>query len=74
MTGIPDDFDEFRRKKVSENTIRNPSDRKRDIDNFMNQVKGTEGFKNLDQLGIKIDTKLQQVQAKIIPTPKLTLG
>jgi len=25
MTGIPDDFDEFRRKKISEQSIKNPN-------------------------------------------------
>jgi len=29
MTGIPDDFDEFKRKKISEATIKSAEDRKR---------------------------------------------
>jgi hypothetical protein len=28
MTGIPDDFDEFKRKKISEITIKSADDRK----------------------------------------------
>lgn len=31
MTGIPDDFDENRRKKISEKTIQMPSERKKEI-------------------------------------------
>jgi len=31
MTGIPDDFDEFRRKKISEATIKDPVDKLREI-------------------------------------------
>jgi len=27
MTGIPEDFDEMRRKKISESTIKNPGDK-----------------------------------------------
>lgn len=29
MTGIPDDFDEYKRKKISEATIKSADDRKR---------------------------------------------
>ena len=35
MTGIPDDFDEFRRKKISEATIRSAEDRRAEISNLM---------------------------------------
>ena len=31
LTGIPDTFDEFRRKKVSEATIKNPHDKLKEI-------------------------------------------
>jgi hypothetical protein len=31
MTGIPDDFDEFKRKKVSEKTIRSSGEKKCEI-------------------------------------------
>jgi len=38
MTGIPDSFDEFKRKKISEATIKSPNDKKRDIEEFMKQA------------------------------------
>ena len=41
MTGIPDDFDEFRRKKISEATIRSAEDRRQDITNLMKEIKNT---------------------------------
>lgn len=31
MTGIPDDFDEFRRKKISEATIKSAEERRAEI-------------------------------------------
>jgi hypothetical protein len=27
MTGVPEDFDEYRRKKISENTIKPPNEK-----------------------------------------------
>ena len=41
MTGIPDDFDEFRRKKISEATIRSAEDRRQDINQLIREIKGT---------------------------------
>jgi hypothetical protein len=38
MTGIPDNFDEFKRKKISEATIRSPSDKRAEIENFMREA------------------------------------
>jgi len=38
MTGIPDSFDEFKRKKISEATIKTPNEKKRDIEDFMKQA------------------------------------
>ncbi len=35
MTGIPDDFDEFKRKKISQATIKDPAAKKNDIEKFM---------------------------------------
>ena len=35
MTGIPDDFDEFKRKKISEATIKSAEERKREIGKLM---------------------------------------
>jgi len=38
MTGIPEDFDEFRRKKISEATIKAPTDKHREIGELMNKL------------------------------------
>lgn len=52
MTGIPDSFDEFKRKKVSEATIKSPSDKKREIEEFMRQADQVNDLSSLKQLGI----------------------
>lgn len=39
MTGIPDDFDEMRRKKISEFTIRPPGEKHQEISGLMNKLK-----------------------------------
>lgn len=41
MTGIPDDFDEFRRKKISEATIKSAEERRSEINQLMNEIKHT---------------------------------
>lgn len=35
MTGIPENFDEFRRKKISENTIKSADEKQREIVKLM---------------------------------------
>lgn len=74
MTGIPDDFDEFKRKKISEQTILSPNDKKRDIEDFMKQAEREKEFSSLKELGIEIDKNLNQMTAKLIPCPRLKLG
>lgn len=38
MTGIPDDFDEFKRKKISEQTIIDASTKKKEIMNVLKEI------------------------------------
>ena len=47
MTGIPDSFDEFKRKKISESTIRPAHEKKRDIEKFMHKVDEVNDFSSL---------------------------
>lgn len=42
MTGIPEDFDEMRRKKISESTIKQPGDKMREIAGLMNRLKDSQ--------------------------------
>ena len=74
MTGIPDDFDEFKRKKISEATIKSAEDRKRQISRLMEEIKDTNEVNSLGQFGIKISPSMQTFNAKVIPPPKLRLG
>lgn len=38
MTGLPDNFDEFRRKKISESTIKSPGEKKNEITTLMRDL------------------------------------
>ena len=58
MTGIPDDFDEFRRKKVSENTIKPPHDKKKDIMSLIDKMQSTAEQAALKGLGVDIKSKM----------------
>lgn len=75
MTGIPDDFDEMRRKKVSERTIKNPQDKLRDIESLMKGKLSKESdMKELAELGLDVSRNLMSFKAKVAPMPKLQLG
>ena len=74
MTGIPDDFDEFRRKKISEATIKSAEERKKEIQGLMNEIKNTNEIDSLKEIGIKIDRDMETFKAKLIPPPRLALG
>ncbi len=47
MTGIPDDFDENRRKSVSQATILPPSDKFREIEGFIKELQKANEIQNL---------------------------
>ncbi len=47
MTGIPDNFDEFRRKKISENTIRQPNDKMNDIGELIKKLRYADQLNDL---------------------------
>lgn len=54
MTGIPENFDEMRRKHISEKTIKPPEEKVREITKFVDQVKGQEKIKEFNDLGLKL--------------------
>jgi hypothetical protein len=58
MTGIPDDFDEFRRKKISQATIKSAVERKREIEGLMSEIKDASELNSLKEIGIKISTQM----------------
>ena len=74
MTGIPDDFDEFKRKKISENTILDARTKKGEIMKIMDELKKTDDFEKLEQVGLKLSSRLYNFKCKSIPTPKIALG
>lgn len=58
MTGIPDNFDETRRKKISENTIKRPDEKQREIKSLMKELREDNDFCSLNELGIKVNKRL----------------
>ena len=74
MTGIPDDFDEFRRKKISEATIRSAEERRTDINDLIKEIKNTSEIYSLNEMGIKLDPNMEKFTAKMIPAPRIRLG
>lgn len=74
MTGIPEDFDEMRRKKVSEATILNPPEKYAAIDSLMSRLKSSQELEELRTLGIDLSKTMADFEAKVIPVPRLMLG
>ena len=64
MTGLPDNFDEFRRKKISESTIRPPGEKKNEIESLIKMVSKEEEFSVMKNLGIKLNYEMEVVKAK----------
>lgn len=71
MTGIPDDFDENRRKSISQATILPPSEKYREIDGFIKQLESSNEIKTLGDMGIKLNNKMNKFQTKQIGNPSL---
>lgn len=74
MTGIPNSFDEFKRKKISEATIKPAHEKLKEIEKFMRKVDETNDFSSLKELGISLDNKMKSIDAKLVPLPRLELG
>lgn len=74
MTGIPDDFDEFRRKKISEATIKEAGEKHKEIGKLMEELRVTEEINSLKELGIKLNDRMEIIKGKLIPSPRLELG
>ena len=74
MTGIPDNFDEQRRKAISQKTILAPQDKYQEIKGFMKTLEDSKEIESLREKGIILSTKMNQSEAKIIPPPLLALG
>jgi aubergine-like protein len=75
MTGIPEDFDEFRRKKISESTIKSAEHRLTGIKKLMGLISANESeFSSLKNMGIDIKDNLETLEAKVIRPPVLQLG
>jgi aubergine-like protein len=74
MTGIPENFDEQRRKKISEQTIKMPGEKYKEIGGLMEKLKNLEELEALNEMGIKVSRKMEELKAKLIPSPILELG
>ncbi|CAM6000660.1 unnamed protein product [Sphagnum balticum] len=68
MTGIPENFDEYRRKSISEKTIKDPSEKQREILKLINDLKGNDEWNALNEMGIK------GLEGRFAPMVTLFLG
>ena len=74
MTGIPEDFDEFKRKKISEQTILDARTKKNEIMQIMKDIQRTDDFEKLEQVGLRLKRDLYSLKGKTIPVPRIALG
>ena len=74
MTGIPESFDEYRRKKIIEKTIQEPEEKQKDIEGLMKSIQADNQFNDFKELGINLNKDMAKIDAKIIPVPTLLLG
>ena len=74
LTGIPDNFDEQRRKEISSKTILHPNEKSKEIQSFIDILNKTEEIKTLNEIGININKNLNKLQCKHIGSPLLELG
>lgn len=74
MTGLPADFDEHRRKRVSDETIVSAETKFKSIKSFISEIKSTSEEHSLADLGIRIDNKPQEITAKTLSAPTIHLG
>jgi hypothetical protein len=78
MSGLPDDFDERKRREISDHTIVPPSVKLNELQEvFSNFNSDKEGFNPstvAEKLGIKLDTTPAKIKAKQLGLPELQLG
>lgn len=74
MTGIPDNFDEMRRKRISDATIKSVTQRRKDIQVLMDEIKDSPEMEAWNDLGIRINPSMQKIEAKVISAPTIALG
>lgn len=74
MTGIPEDFDEFKRKQVSQNTILDAPSKMKEIKYLMEDLDRHGEFKELSKIGINLSNRMNEMKGKQIPAPRVTLG
>jgi hypothetical protein len=74
MTGIPENFDEMRRKRISEATIKSATQRRKDIQVLMDEIKDSPEMEAWNDLGIRINPRMENIEARVIAAPSIALG
>lgn len=73
MNGLPDDFDERKRREVSQLTIVNPSQKLQEVEDLFVQIGKADSDYNPqligDKLGIKFATAPAVISAKQLKVP-----
>jgi hypothetical protein len=74
MTGIPDNFDENRRKSVSQQTILAPDRKLKEIEGYYEELKKAGHIDHLRGLGVEIKRDLNKMNTIHVSSPALELG
>lgn len=74
MTGVPDDFDERSRRKLSESLMYSTTEKLHEINELMKCIKNTNEANSLKDMGITINEEIVKVNGKKIGNPEIYLG
>ena len=74
VTGIPDHYDEYKRRSISQTTIQSAPDKLKEILDLTNEIENSGEFSALSKLGLEVNKKANGVEGAIIPSPVLMLG
>lgn len=78
MSGLPDNFDERKRREISETTITNPGSKLNDIESMFEGLGSIDNEFNPrgigEKLGIKLNSSPMPITAKQLKFPELMLG
>jgi hypothetical protein len=74
MTGIPEDFDELKNKRITESAKLSAKDRKAEIDTFVRDMNEAEGDEVFRALGVEISSTSSKIEGWVMPAPKIMLG
>lgn len=78
ISGIPQDFDERRRREISEYSILQPQEKLKRINNLINEFNSMNSTCSMNSvsktLGIEISARNEEIKGSLLPPPLIQLG